>query len=774
MENKILQPHSGTSESSRKRKLITVDTKCTISESDHVLDGGILKESNWQSQTRNVFIPAHGGHEKMSVMKSCDEPAGKAEFGGPGLQAGMNYRINKSFDFKQIGQTSNSPRVNVISDIGTGSLFSSSCVGHKEKDVSLQSELLFSSGSLGTGLTDNCIKEKGGSQGDGNMHMNKVEGSDVENSKHSFLEETVPRNGDCPPMQVDTRHYPSPGSFKSDEKSKSLVRKIVPTVAEKLWDGSLQLNSSVNVVAVAFFKSGEKMPNIKWSESVEVKGKVRLEAFEKYIQDLPRSRNRGLMVISLCWKEGSSETGLAGMKKVAKGYKEGERVGLAQLSPGIDLYVCPRSETIITILAKHGFFKGMAAVEDNQDSLIGCVVWRKKGANSVKKSEKENCSWTEQPVNFPPDSSTQRVAENNLHYTQPAVASLPVASGADCTTLEIIKCESSESKNIRPSNIQLELHNSSTIIKPLPTRSFQSNSLSVSVGLKTSCSDCDSRQDSLGQSLEVEAPQMHNLGPERPKQSLELQRPILSLPHDVVNRVASLPDDDDLPEFDFGASQGFRNMNGSLPRIVPTVESLFSNQRRLETSNLPMLTLDEKKILVKKFGEHGKTSEFPIVEEPNAAQFQAVTTPGSGSIAVPRSKNHFDEDDDDMPEWCPPDVEIHKQSVPQINRPSVTMINHEVPKSRFQTSSGPPSPLLPSPHPITAHPPFSTQTVPPAYSFHNAVTVRPVQPRPPNGYMHRGPISFMGSTSNPLSRPMSNALDLKFPIYPAGWRVRRS
>lgn len=38
------------------------------------------------------------------------------------------------------------------------------------------------------------------------------------------------------------------------------------------------------------------MPACKWPNVVEVKGKVRLEAFEKYIQDLSRSRNRGLMV----------------------------------------------------------------------------------------------------------------------------------------------------------------------------------------------------------------------------------------------------------------------------------------------------------------------------------------------------------------------------------------------------------------------------------------------------------------------------------------------
>lgn len=47
--------------------------------------------------------------------------------------------------------------------------------------------------------------------------------------------------------------------------------------------------------------SGEKMPGVKWSESIEVKGKVKLDAFEKYIQDLPRSRNRGLMVRNCCY-----------------------------------------------------------------------------------------------------------------------------------------------------------------------------------------------------------------------------------------------------------------------------------------------------------------------------------------------------------------------------------------------------------------------------------------------------------------------------------------
>nr|CAD1825764.1 unnamed protein product [Ananas comosus var. bracteatus] len=130
------------------------------------------------------------------------------------------------------------------------------------------------------------------------------------------------------------------------------------------------------------FFSGEKTQGIKWPKLVEIKGKVRLQAFEKFIQELPRSRNRSLMVISLCWKVGSSNSGLTGMKEVANGYRESEKVGFAHICSGYDLYVCPRSDKIITILAKHGFFKGIMAVEEDQDSMIGCVIWRRSHKSS--------------------------------------------------------------------------------------------------------------------------------------------------------------------------------------------------------------------------------------------------------------------------------------------------------------------------------------------------------------------------------------------------------
>ena len=44
------------------------------------------------------------------------------------------------------------------------------------------------------------------------------------------------------------------------------------------------------------FYSGEKTTAKEWSTSLEIKGRVRLDAFEKFLQELPLSRSRAVMV----------------------------------------------------------------------------------------------------------------------------------------------------------------------------------------------------------------------------------------------------------------------------------------------------------------------------------------------------------------------------------------------------------------------------------------------------------------------------------------------
>ncbi|TYI76235.1 hypothetical protein E1A91_D06G061800v1 [Gossypium mustelinum] len=403
-----------------------------------------------------------------------------------------------------------------------------------------------------------------------------------------------------------------------------------PTVAEKFWDGSLKLNSSVTVSVVAFFKSGEKMPDIKWSELVEVKGKVRLEAFEKYIQELARSRNRGLMI--------------------AKGYKKGERVGFAQLSPGIDLYICPRSDAIITILAKHGFFKGMAAVEDKKNSLIGCVVWRRNhglSSSVTKKLEKKHSSSTEQPLS---SQSDEKVSAKDLPCTQSAKESPRIT----CTSIESAVINRNEGDNAGSSDSQLKLHTSPA---------------SADLPLKTSA---------LSHLSDTS-------GPEETKSVLGHQNPVISLPSVIIKELPAI-DDDDLPEFDFGAEcgisktprskvfdtavfdknvvvEGLKKVVASVPLISPTIQSLPARcKRRAEDILSPQFAFNSSLNLP----PGNKACKLdPVLQAKHTVKSSSVFTPVITSIVAPQ-KNIFDDDDDDMPEWCPPNVSQVPNSILQL------------------------------------------------------------------------------------------------------------
>ncbi|KAI3714858.1 hypothetical protein L6452_21818 [Arctium lappa] len=406
---------------------------------------------------------------------------------------------------------------------------------------------------------------------------------------------------------------------------------------EKLWEGSLQLSSSVTLKAVAFFKSGEKLLGNNWPEFIEVKGKVRLEAFEKYVQDLPRSRNRGLMVISVCWKEGSSELGLTGMKEIAKGYKKSSRVGFAQLLSGIDLYLCPRSDPIITILAKYGFFKGMAVLDDKPDSMIGCVVWRKnRPLNTVgNTSDSKSSPNSTQPQNLPSGLSIKQVPENKLSPEK-----LPPESN----------------------------QHDEPVTLPLATNSESSKNLA---------------------SVEVD-----RNGGNSSSSSSPSQNPVIS---DSCNLVRKRPfEDDDLPEFDFGIACGKSTLVNSAVSRNNGLALAAVNGQNLDGSRLTQLPSVVKTVEM-------KTS--------------------NGSVEQPSKKSKLFDDDDDMPEWCPP--ELHNQMPPTSN---------------FQTL--PPCP--PRPPPI---PPPPRADMRPSFSYQ---PFRPAISSPPT--------SFMGAPPPPQSQPQPQLL----------------
>ncbi|ESR66328.1 hypothetical protein KPL70_027370 [Citrus sinensis] len=610
-----------------------------------------------------------------------------------------------------------------------------------------------------------------------------------------------------------------------ERSENEISSKRAPAAAEKLWDGSLQLSSSVHVSAVAFFKSGEKMFDVQWSDIAEVKGKVRLDAFEKYIQDLSRSRNRRLMVVSLCWKEGSSKSGLVGMQKVAESYKEWERVGFVKLSPGVDLYVCTRSDAIITILAKHGFFKGMAAILDYKDSLIGCVVRRKLQASTSSATKKlycKNCSLSEKPLNSSFGSSNHKSVEKDSSREQPIQKSIRIAREKESSTLESTGNWGNEVKHLK--------------------------------------TDCTSLKGSMSQSSEVEAPPIHKSSMERTKLSLVAQEPVLSLPSDVTKQPTSTLED--LPEFDFGTgcgifltpksvhaatvdtkllTQGSKKMDGLMHPTAPTSQSPSTFNQRSEILNPIMFQLNEiqRMPFLKKVNEHG---------EPQTAQSRGIRMPVTATAV--NSKNLFK--DDDMHEWRPQKFEISKLSVPQVTSPSVNSSPLEVPNPMIRHFSFIPpitSPTMtsvplkapnstlrsyslslprPSPpiihpsitfgplkvsnstlsfslshprpslavlplispsitsyplkvpnsssrsfslsHPVVAYPDCFNHAFPRANYYPMDTTVRVVPQRLPEGYAQIVPGSSMviSSSANPQFGPPPNSLAVKLPVNPVG------
>jgi len=81
--------------------------------------------------------------------------------------------------------------------------------------------------------------------------LERAEGSDTENTKHPSGEGTSFSDNSLGNRSVEPVDTLPPNL---EERTQSAAGKVSPLIAEKLWDGSLQLSTSTTVSAVAFFK----------------------------------------------------------------------------------------------------------------------------------------------------------------------------------------------------------------------------------------------------------------------------------------------------------------------------------------------------------------------------------------------------------------------------------------------------------------------------------------------------------------------------------------
>ncbi|KAL6556588.1 hypothetical protein OROGR_005876 [Orobanche gracilis] len=167
---------------------------------------------------------------------------------------------------------------------------------------------------------------------------------------------------------------------------------VLPNV-EYNWDGTLQLSLSSSITVGGLYRSGEKTSMKEWLTSLEIKGRVRLDAFEKFLQELPMSRTRAVMVLEFVLKDMSSESERAHLSEAVSSYISDERLGYAEPAPGIELYLCPPTSRISDILNKLIVVpkenSEIISSNTSDNGLIAVVVWRRTSSHHAHVPKKQ-------------------------------------------------------------------------------------------------------------------------------------------------------------------------------------------------------------------------------------------------------------------------------------------------------------------------------------------------------------------------------------------------
>uniref|UniRef100_A0A7N0ZSX1 TFIIS central domain-containing protein n=1 Tax=Kalanchoe fedtschenkoi TaxID=63787 RepID=A0A7N0ZSX1_KALFE len=233
---------------------------------------------------------------------------------------------------------------------------------------------------------------------------------------------------------------PKPDGFikPTDSHPKTEVSPPATEVkADRIWEGSIQLSISSKISVSGFFKSGEKTPTKEWPHIIEIKGRVRLDAFEKFLQDLYKSRSRSIMVMHVILKEREGADSDA-LSQVVDSYVADDRVGFAEPVRGLEVYLCPNHPKILDRIGKHlakDQKEGALTLSGEDKGLIGVIVWRKAHVSpnssshhkhSLKKHQQEHYS-SRRHNHHHQDRNINVKSSSNLTPKYPPLASTKAA-----------------------------------------------------------------------------------------------------------------------------------------------------------------------------------------------------------------------------------------------------------------------------------------------------------------------------------------------------------
>ncbi|GMI81169.1 hypothetical protein HRI_001786200 [Hibiscus trionum] len=242
-------------------------------------------------------------------------------------------------------------------------------------------------------------------------------GSGTKSSGRASLDppDTVPNK----PGNIDSSNLKSDSDVKPNNTPTKTETVVSATTlkGERVWEGMLQLNISSMTSVICIFKSGEKTSTKDWPGLLEIKGRVRLDAFEKFLQELPMSRSRAVMVVHAVCKEGSTESEHGSLLEAADSYILDGRVGFAEASSGVEIYFCPPYAKTLERLTKILPKDQLQALNAIDNGLIGVVVWRR--APLISTNSTSHHKYTSQKQHF-----TSTITSRRPHEKDDAIANM--------------------------------------------------------------------------------------------------------------------------------------------------------------------------------------------------------------------------------------------------------------------------------------------------------------------------------------------------------------
>lgn len=278
-----------------------------------------------------------------------------------------------------------------------------------------------------TTKTTKTSLEKGSSETGEKSGSSKLPSKDVDN-----------RAGKA--REIDSKMTKQDAEEKSSDnvKEQKQLSPDITSMAERVWEGALQLHISALVTVVGLYRSGEKTSTKEWPSSLEIKGRVRLDAFEKFLQELPMSRSRAVMVVHFVLKAESSADDRASLHEVIDSYVLDERLGFAEPASGMELYLCPPHPKILELLGKHLSKDQTELINSTDNGLIGVVVWRKAHTSSTispnstshhKHSSKKQQNFRRQEKNT--NVNANMIPRTPVPSTQAPIRSVALPPGND-------------------------------------------------------------------------------------------------------------------------------------------------------------------------------------------------------------------------------------------------------------------------------------------------------------------------------------------------------